>query len=70
MEKIKLNAEKTVVDLNVYNGKNKLIVWCRDFMTKSDVKECLALLKPKRCEGYDRIPVCALYDSRDQLLVS
>ena len=52
---------KTKVDKNVYNGKNKLIVGCRDFTTKSDGKECLSMLKPKRCEGYDRIPVCAIY---------
>ena len=68
IEKIKLNAEKTVVDVNVYNGKNKLIVGCHDFMTKSDVEECISLLKLKRWEGYDCIPVCALYDSRDVLL--
>ena len=37
-------------------------------MTKSDVKECSSLLKSKGCEVYDRIPVCALYDSRDVIL--
>ena len=63
-----LNVNKTRVDKNVYNGKNKLIVGCRDFMTKSDVKECLSMLQSKRCEGYDRKPVCAIFDSRDILL--
>ena len=57
-----MNVGKTKVDKNVYNGKNKLIVGCCDFTTKSDVKECLSMLKPKRCEGYNRIPVCAIYN--------
>ena len=26
------------------------------------------MLNPKRSEGYDRIPVCALYDSKEVLL--
>ena len=43
IDKVKLNVSKTKIDQNVYNGKNKLIVGCRDFMTKSDVRECLAI---------------------------
>ena len=68
IDKVKVNVNKTKVDKKVYNGKNKLIVGCRDFMKKSDVKECLTMLKSKRCEGYDRIPVCALVDSKEILL--
>ena len=37
-------------------------------MTTSDVKECLNDLKTKKCEGFDRIPVCTLYDARVPLL--
>ena len=54
---------------NVYNGKCKLIVQSRNFMTMSDVKECLADLNTKKCEGFDRIPVCSLFDARFSLLV-
>ena len=38
-------------------------------MTMSDVKECLADLNTKKCEGFDRIPVCSLFDARFSLLV-
>ena len=64
--KIQVNANKAIVKPDcVYNGKCKLIVQNRNFMTPNDVNECLNELKNKRCEGFDRIPVCALYDARD-----
>ena len=37
-------------------------------MKKLDVKNCLDLLSSKKCEGFDRIPVCFLYDGRAPLL--
>ena len=37
-------------------------------MTINDVSECLANLGSKKCEGFDRIPVCCLYDARVPLL--
>ena len=37
-------------------------------MLNSDVKECLASLTNKKCEGFDRIPACVLKDSKDMLL--
>ena len=61
-------VKTTRVDVNVYNGKNKLIVANRNFMLKEDVKECLNSLPNKKCEGFDRIPVCVLKDSRNLLL--
>ena len=67
-EKIKSHVANTSVCPNVYNGKNKIIVQNRNFMQKSDVKECMISLKSKRCEGYDRIPVCVIADSSDILL--
>ena len=56
------------LDDKVYNGKNKLMVLDRNFMQKSDVKECINSLPNKKCEGFDRIPVCVLKDTRDLLL--
>ena len=38
-------------------------------MAVTDVKECLSNLNSKKCEGFDRIPVCALFDSRESLLI-
>ena len=37
-------------------------------MKYDDVKSCLYDLSNKKCEGFDRIPVCALYDARATLL--
>ena len=37
-------------------------------MTINDVKECMSELKNKKCEGFDRIPVCMIYDARELLL--
>ena len=37
-------------------------------MTKKDVMECVNSLPNKKCEGYDRIPVCVLKDARELLV--
>ena len=66
--KVELNTLKTVVKSTVYNGKCQLVVTNRNFMTPDDVKICLYGLSNKRCEGFDRIPVCCLYDARAVLL--
>ena len=47
---------------------NKLTVQNRRFMKSSDVECCLADLNNIKCEGFDRIPKCALYDARVTLL--
>ena len=61
-EKVRINISKANVDqTNVYNGKCKLIVQDRNFMTKNDVKLCMLDLINKKSEGFDRIPVCAMY---------
>ena len=68
-DKVKLNVAKTRIDTRgVYNGKNKIIVQNRDFMTETDVIICMNELKNKKCEGFDRIPVCIILDSRRVLL--
>ena len=67
-DKVKLNVNKTSVNVNgVYNGNCKLIVQNRNFMTENDVKECLAELNSKKCEGFDHVPVCTLSDARVSL---
>ena len=66
--KVKQLVNTTKVDSNLYNGKNKLIVTNRHFMKKSDVKECIDSLPNKKCEGFDRIPVCILKDCKTILL--
>ena len=37
-------------------------------MKIDDVKKCLNELSCKKCEGFDRIPVCAINDARAVLL--
>ena len=68
-EKIRLNVSRTKVDVcGVYNGKCKLIIQKRNFMTENDVKRCLDELKNKKFERFDRIPVCIILDARVKLL--
>ena len=56
MKKIKLNVIRTLVRHDaVYNGKCKLIVQDRNFMTEADVIACISELKHKKCEGFDQI---------------
>ena len=67
-EKIKLTSKKCNLNDNVYNGKCKLIVGCRNFMNRNDVEECMSQLGTKKCEGFDRIPVCTIFHSKSNLL--
>ena len=68
-DKVRLNVARTRVDTAaVYNGKCKLMVLSRYFMTENDVKICLGELKNKKCEGFDRIPACMILDARVPLL--
>ena len=67
-EKISTIKRSLSISDNVYNGKNKLIVCNRFFMTTNDVKECMLSLKPKNCEGFDRIPVRILLDAHEILV--
>ena len=48
----------------VYNGKCQMFVHNRFFMDKADVKECMNTLMNKKCEGFDRIPVCVFKDAK------
>ena len=68
-DKIKSNVAKSKIERErLYNGKNKLIVQIRNFMTVKEIKKCMSDLNNKKCEGFDRIPVCTLYDARASLL--
>ena len=37
-------------------------------MTRKDVLACLSDLNNKKCEGFDRIPVCVLFNAKDVLI--
>ena len=49
-DKVEYFKNNITVNPHAYNGKNKLIVANRPFMTESDIRECLATLKPKKCK--------------------
>ena len=57
--KVVINSSKAKVNSSVYNGRCQLIVIDRNFMKIDDVKACLYDLSSEKCEGFDRIPVCA-----------
>ena len=54
--------------LGIYNGKCKLIVQNRNFMLEIDVLACMNVLDNKKCEGFDRIPVCVIAAAKPLLL--
>ena len=57
------NSEKARVNTNVYNGRCQLIVAERHFMNLSDVEKCMKDLNRKKCEGFDQVPLCTLFDA-------
>ena len=64
-----MNISNSRVNLNgMYNGKCKLIVQNMNFNAEVDIKECIIDLPNKKCEGFDRIPVCLLRDSCEIIL--
>ena len=40
----------------------------RHFMNLNDVVFCMKNLNSKKCEGFDRIPLCALFDAHAVLV--
>ena len=67
--KVRTNVALARVDPNgVYNGRCQLMVQDRFFMDKADVEVCVDMLKNKKCEGFDRVPVCVIKDARLPLL--
>ena len=47
LEKVKSIKNSLTISNEVYNGKNKLIVYDRFFINQENVKECILSLKPK-----------------------
>ena len=64
--KVRASVSQARVDPSgVYNGKCQLLVLDMD---KADFEECINMLKNKKCEGCDRIPVCVIKDPKVPLL--
>ena len=52
---------------SAYNAKCKMLVQNRNSVTEKDVKDCMAEFKNKKCEEFDRIPLCMLSDASEKL---
>ena len=59
----------SVMDPNVYNGKNKMNLGNKIFITEGKVSRCIKCLKINNSEGQDRIPKRILVDGINQILI-
>ena len=67
--KINLTKEESVIQEGVYNGKRKVFGLHNDnWITRELVEKMIEDLKPKRCQGFDRVPVILLKDGKQLLL--
>ena len=64
----KVTTNKVNIDVNVYNGKRKVISNEVMFMDHDSILACIKTLKIKNCEGHDRIPQRILVDGADYLV--
>ena len=67
-EKIQRIVNDQVIDAHVFNGTQKVNTNNVNFMSESEILLAIKSLKPKNCEGHDRIPVRILIDGVDQLI--
>ena len=61
-DKVDKIDKDAIKDPGVYNGKTKLVAADENFMSPSDILECVKQLKLKNCKGYDQIPQRFLID--------
>ena len=68
-EKIGLTRSRVNISGRVYNGKRKVFgSHSENWVTKELVETVIDDLKPKRCQGFDRVPVVLLKDAKSLLL--
>ena len=60
-------SDECKIEDDVYNGKNLCNAADKHFMLYDNVLECIHEIKPKNCEGYDRIPQRILLDGAKYL---
>ena len=66
--KVKGLVDDTLMDSNVYNGKQKLQSESMFFMDRESIVDCVKSLKIKNSEGFDRLPQKILFDGLDHLI--
>ena len=50
------------ININVYNGTNKMVIPDKNFVSELNIREVISSMKTKNCEGYDRIPQRIIID--------
>ena len=66
--KVRGLVQDTLIDPNIYNGRQKIQSEDSFFMGKEDILHCASTLKVKNCEGYDRLPQRIIKDGIDHLV--
>ena len=65
--KIRNLSEQATIDPSIYNGRKKINGVNKMFMDEDSVRECIATIKLKNTEGFDRIPQRILVDGASVL---
>ena len=66
--KVNTIASEASISNNVFNGNKKVTCLPTQFMSCTNILECLKEIKTKNCEGYDRIPQRILSDGAELLV--
>ena len=67
-KKVKDIVEQVQIDDSVYNGERKIFgLYEEDWISEERVMDILANLEPKRCCGYDRVPLMFLNHGREKM---
>ena len=66
--KVKRLVRESVINPDIYNGKRKIEANNSFFMGRDAILDCVASLKVKNAEGYDRIPQRVIKDGINHLI--
>ena len=66
--KVENIVNNQIINDQVYNGKKRVDTQTLNFMSENEVLKAIKSLKPKNCEGHDRIPVRVIFDGIVHLL--
>ena len=66
--KVNTITNDQTISNSVYNGVRKINAENQNFMTETEIRKAIKSLKPKNCEGHDRIPLRILTDGMQILI--
>ena len=67
--KVRRLVMDSIIDPSIYNGRKKITVNDCFFMGRDAILDCVASLKIKNAEGYDRVPQRIIKDGINHLIV-